>query len=623
MSDTSKQNEKFTFQAEVAQVLDIVINSLYTDKEIFVRELISNAADALEKVRHLTLIEKEIRDKDAPLEIRIELDEVNRKFTISDTGIGMTREELINNLGNIAHSGATEFIQKFSESIKKDVSLIGQFGVGFYATFMVAERVTVQSRSADPDAEGYEWRCDGGNGYEIAPKPGLSRGTKIILELKPGETEFSKNYTIRQVIKKFSNFVPFPIYVDGEKINTIQALWTRNKSEISEKEYIEFYKFISGSADDPLDWLHFSADAPLAIHALLFIPKENFERLGFGKLDSNIDLHCRKVLIQKQAKELLPTWLRFLRGIVDSEDLPLNISRETMQDSALIRKLNKVITSKFIKHLDEMGKDDPEKYLRFWKTFGMFIKEGIITDYAHKDKLADLLRFQTSKTEDGVFITLNEYVERMKPDQKDIYFITGLNREAIEAGPYLEVFRKQDIEVIYNFEAVDEFVMMHLGSYKEKKLVSADSENLDLPDISGEADAQEVPDKAEVQKISDWIRKILQDKVKDVRESRRLTESPVILVNPEGQMTSAMQQLLVAMGDKNDIPVKRTLEFNPGHPLIKKLYATRETDSEYAEMVLNQIYDQAAITAGLAVDTREMIQRMYAIISHSLDIRKE
>ncbi len=627
MSNKKPNVEKFTYEAEVTKVMDIVINSLYTDKEIFVRELISNAADAMEKMRHIQLTDERLRDKDIPLEIRIDLDSEKNLLTISDTGVGMTREELVENLGTIAHSGAAEFLKRLADNAREDLSLIGQFGVGFYSVFMAGSTVTVQTRSYQPDSQGLEWVSEGKDGYTIAPKDGLPRGTKITVALKSDAKEFAEKHTIQRVIKTYSNFVPFPILLDGEKINTVQAIWTRNKTEVKAEEYTEFYKFISGDAGEPMDWLHFSTDAPLSLDALLFIPTDNIERYGFGQVESRVDLHCRRVMIRKKAKDLLPQWLRFLHGIIDSEDIPLNISRETMQDSALIHRINTAITKRFIKHLKDLAKNDPKKYLEFWKIHGSFIKEGIISDFTNRENLGELLRFETSKTGADELISLNEYVERMKEDQKEIYFINGENRTMIEASPYMEVFRSREIEVIYNLQPVDDFVMSHLREFQEKKIVSAESDQIDLPkpaERPPEGSKEKAPEKLSedaIKGLGDWIRKNLQEKILEVKASERLVDSPMLLVNTNPMFTGAMERVMKAM--QQDMPgfgaQKRRLEFNPSHPAIKRLDDLRYTDEGFAEIVVHQLFDQAALAAGMDVETETMIRRMNRIIEKAME----
>ncbi|HER63665.1 MAG TPA: molecular chaperone HtpG, partial [Desulfobacteraceae bacterium] len=398
------------FQAETRKVLDIVINSLYTERDIFVRELISNAADALEKFRHLSLVEKVEFDAHVPLEITIDCDDKNHTLTITDTGIGMSREELETNLGTIAHSGSGQFWEQLAEAAKKDVNLIGQFGVGFYSAFMAAKKVVVLTRSWD-GSEGWEWESDGGGSYTIKPCEGLHRGTRIILELKDDAKQYATKFAIERIIKQYSSFVSFPILVDGEKVNTVQAIWARSRNEITDKEYTEFYKFIGNAVDEPLYKLHFSADAPLAINALIYVPRENYEVMGMGRMQPGVNLYCQKVLIDQHSENILPEWLRFLKGVVDSEDLPLNISRQALQDNALVFKLRKVLTKRFIKYLKEEAKKDPETYATFWKNFGIFIKEGVTTDFEYREDLGDLLRFESSQGEAGSLVSLAEYVE--------------------------------------------------------------------------------------------------------------------------------------------------------------------------------------------------------------------
>ncbi|MBN2384800.1 molecular chaperone HtpG [bacterium] len=621
-NDTEKDKTFYEFQAEVSRVMDIVINSLYTDREIFVRELISNAADALEKMRHVSLTEHGSAVEDVPLEVRIELNEKDKSFTITDTGIGMIRDELVTDLGRIAFSGSREFLEKMADQLSKDVHLIGQFGVGFYSVFMVARQVTVRTKSYLAMSSGYEWTSSGASGFHIREMEGLPRGTSITLELRDDAAEFAQKNTIQQIIRKYSNFVSFPIRLDGEKVNTIQAIWARTKQEISPEEYTEFYKYIAGAVDGPLDTLHFSTDAPLSLQALLFIPRDNFERFGFGKTEPGVDLHCRKILIEKGAQDLLPPWLRFVKGVVDSEDLPLNISRETMQDTALIRKINRALTSRFLKFLEDKSASDRTGYEAFWKTFGSFIKEGIISDYDHRTKLAGLLRYETSTTESGTLSSLDEYIARMKPDQKEIYFMTGPDRRTLEASPYLEVFKERSIEVLLCFDAADDFVMTHLENFSEKKLVSVESARLDLPKTDG-TDRAETDDDAlsskEQKSLTDWIRKVLKDKVAEVRVSHRLVGSPVLLVTPDARMTGSMQRLLEVMN--KDVPTlsKLTLEYNPSHHLIRRLEAVRGQDARFAETIVEQLLDQAAFSAGYSVQSRAMIDRMSIIMERALD----
>jgi len=604
--------ETHAFQAEIKQLLDIVIHSLYTHKEIFVRELISNASDALEKFRHEALVNSEISGRNDALEVRIELDEEAGSFAIVDNGIGMTREELAGNLGTIARSGTKAFLEKVKAGGAKDVGLIGQFGVGFYSCFMVAKRVVVETRSYHSDSQGWRWESEGDGRYTIAPADDLPRGTRIAIDLKDDDKEYAEKWRVREVVQRFSNFVNFPIQLDGEKVNTVQAIWTRNKSEVKDEEYAEFFKFIAASSDEPHSRLHFSADAPLAINALLFVPKDNVERMGFGRTKPGVDLYCRKVLIMKQPEELLPEWMRFVRGVVDSEDLPLNISRETLQDSRLVQKLSQVISGRFVKHLAEEAERDPAKYAEFLQHNGHFIKEGVVQDFRHREDLAKLLRFESSKAEKGKMVSLAEYVDRMKDGQTEIYYVNGPSREAIEAGPYLEAFRARELEVIYVYESIDDFVMSHLGEFKEKKIVSADSGDLNLPGDEPKAEGEEMSASVAAD-LCAWLKSTLGDRVGEVKVSARLVLSPAVATT-EGGMSTVMQRVLRAANRGADaIPVR--LEINPRSPLVHRLDALRKADGDFAASIAEQLLDNALIAAGLLTDPRNMVERMNKLLA--------
>ncbi len=616
------------FQAETKKLLDIVINSLYTERDVFIRELISNGADALEKYRHesLTRDQEDLFDSHVPLEISIDLDEKNKELTITDTGIGMTGEELVANLGTIAHSGSNSFLADLAEAARKDVSLIGQFGVGFYSAFMAGSKVRVQSRSWD-GTEGHEWVSDGTGSFEISECPGLHRGTKIIISLKEGCEDYAKKWKVESIIKQYSSFVPFPIKLEGDTVNTVQALWARNKSEISDDEYLEFYKFIANAADDPLYRLHFSTDAPLSINSLLFVPKENFEIMGFGRVSPGVNLYCQRILIDQHSESILPEWLRFLKGVVDSEDLPLNISRQALQDNALVAKIRRVLTKRFLKFLAEEAKKDEESYLKFWETFGIYLKEGVASDFEYRTELGKLLRFESSKSKESTPVGLDEYLLRMSPDQEEIYYINGSSRAAIEAGPYVEMFRKKDIEIIYTTEPIDDFVLSHLAEYEGKKFVSADRADLSLEDKSEskeegqEKSAQQLDDKKSEELIS-WLKKTLNDKVADVSKSSRLVESPAMIVNPDGYMTSSMERVMAAgrmeKGLTGEIS-KKNLEINTANTLICRLAELIDSDEMFAAEVALQIYDNAMIQAGLSVDPQEMVERNYRILQKAVD----
>ena len=615
----------YEFQAETQKLLDIVINSLYTERDVFVRELISNAADALEKFRHESLTAENLFDEHVPLEISIDLNEEKKQFTITDTGIGMTREELSANLGTIAHSGSNTFLKELAEAAQKDVNLIGQFGVGFYSAFMAGSSVRVQSRSWD-GGEGHEWVSDGTGSFTISECPGLHRGTKITIDLKEDAHDYAQKWKVESVIKQYSAFVPFPIKLEEETVNTVQALWARSKSDITEEEYIEFYKFIGNAADEPMFRLHFSADAPLAINSLLFVPQENFELMGFGRVKPGVNLYCQRILIDQHSENILPEWLRFLKGVVDSEDLPLNISRQALQDNALVAKLRKVITKRFLKFLDEEAKRDETSYLKFWETFGIYLKEGVTSDFEYQKELGKLIRFESSKSENGTPISLGDYLLRMSPDQEEIYYINGPSRAAIEAGPYIEMFRKKDVEILYTMEPIDDFVLSHLGEYEGKKLVSADRADLSLKDAQDTDKEQdgsdgEKLDSDTLEKLTAWMKETLKDKVADVSLSKRLVDAPAMIVNPDGYMTASMERVIAASrfekGAMGEVS-KKNLEINGTSELITRLATLMVDDETFAAEVANQIYDNAMIQAGLTVDPLEMVERNYRILGKAL-----
>lgn len=617
----------YEFRAETQKLLDIVINSLYTERDVFVRELISNAADALEKYRHESITHEETFDSHLPLEIAIDIDEKKNTLTISDTGIGMNRSELENNLGTIAHSGSNTYLAELLEAAKKDVNLIGQFGVGFYSAFMAGKTIRVQSRSWDK-SEGHEWVSDGTGSFTITEVSGLHRGTKVIVELKDDAKDYAQKWKIDSVIKQYSAFVAFPIMLEGETVNTVQALWTKSKSEINDEEYSEFYKFVGNASTDPMYRLHFSADAPLAINALLFVPEENFEVFGFGKVDPGVNLYCQRILIDQHSKNILPEWLRFLKGVVDSDDLPLNISRQALQDNALVAKLRKVITKRFLKHLDEQAKIDPEKYEKFWSTFGLYLKEGATSDYEYQKEIGKLLRFESSKSDAGKAIALADYVLRMNPDQEEIYFINGPSRAAVEAGPYVEMFRQKDIEILYTLEPIDDFVLNHLGEFDGKKLVSADRADLSLAKDDekakvdeGEAEGEKLDD-ANIESLTKWMQEVLADSISEVAVSKRLVDAPAMVVNPDGFMTSSMERIMAINRKDQGMPgmekSKKKLEINPKNNLIIKLAALQKTDADFAKEVARQIHDNAMIQAGLLVDPLEMVARNYKILHRAV-----
>ncbi len=609
--------EKHVFRAEIQQVLDIVIHSLYTEKEIFIRELISNAADACEKLRFLQSSGTAVFESEKPLLISIQADEKENTFSITDTGVGMTRDELVDNLGSIAYSGSKSFLKKLEDGKKPDVSLIGQFGVGFYSAFMVASRVTVYTRSSQPDATGWKWTSEGAGGYEIEPAEELPRGTKIVLQLTEAAKDYALHDHAERIIRRYSNFVQFPIELNSKAVNTVKAIWARNKSEIKEEEYNEFYHYSAHDTEDPIFRLHFNADAPIAIQALLFVPARNLEASGFGRTESEVHLYCRKVLIESKSKGLFPEWLRFLRGVVDSEDLPLNVSRQNMQDSTLVQKLNKVLTSRFIKSLEELSEKDNAAYLKFYATYSRFIKEGVATDFTHREALGKLLRLETSALPAGEKTSLADYVKRMPEGQKEIYYLLAPNREAAQNSPYEEVFASKKWETLFLYDPWDEFVMDHLHSFDGKTLQAAERAEVKLDEpAAGENTLSE----SEAEGLAKWVKEVLGDQVGEVRASKRLVESPAVVFDSNGFLTSNMRRLMRANRKEGEESTaeKCDLELNSRHPMIFRLEKTRHADTALATKVAGQILDNARLAAGLLESPATMLKRLNELLEQVL-----
>lgn len=619
---TKTKSDKQNFQAEVQQLLDIVIHSLYTDKEIFVRELVSNAADALEKLHHLKLKENDIFEPDAELSIKIIANEDEGTITIADSGLGMTRDELTENLGTIAHSGSKKFLKSLSETGQKESNLIGQFGVGFYSAFMVSDNVEVFTRSWKPEGESLKWESDGKTGYTISETDDEERGCRIVIHLRDDQKDFSKKDTIKKILETYSNFVPFPIDLDDERINKVEALWRKNKADISDEEYKEFYHFTAGAFDEPRYRMHFSADAPIEINALLFCPSENQELWGMGQMEPGVSLYCKNVLIDDKPEGLLPDWLRFLKGVIDSSDLPLNISRESMQDSALVQKLNRVVTRRFLKFLEKEAKDDPAKYIEFYKKFNRFLKEGVASDPDNQENLSKLLRFQSSMTESGELTSFDEYCDRAKEDQKQIYYLIADDRKAIEAGPYLEAFKSRGLEVIYFLEPIDDYVVNRLGKYNDKDLVSADRADIELDENAEEAEGERLDDDA-LESLCTFIKEELGEQVEKVESGERLIDSPAATFDPGDQMTVQMRRMMQALNpDEEPPPVKVNLQINPRHALIHKLSEAQESNPELAKLVTAQLLDSSLLASGLLDDRTSLITRGFDLMTSALEDKK-
>lgn len=611
-------NNTHQFQTEVRQLLDIVIHAFYSDREVFVRELVSNASDALEKLRLKQLTGAEIADPKSELRITISSDEENHTLTIADTGIGMTRDEVVEYLGTIAHSGTKKFLEAMKESQSGPQDLIGQFGVGFYSAFMAATEVEVTTRSWQPDAEPVKWVSDGQEGYTLEPAPAdTPRGTSILIHLKDDAHNFAQENTLRYIVGKYSNFVGFPIDFNGEHLNTVQAIWMKNKKDVSNEEYEEFFKFIGHTDNAPLTWMHFSADAPIVLNSVLFVPEESPEAFGFGRCEPNVSLYCHKVLIDSKPEKLLPEWLRFLTGVVDSEDLPLNISREMLQDNSLLRRISGIITKRFIKHLETLAKDDAEKYEKFWLQFSRFVKEGVVTSWEHKDALAKLLRFESTFTEPGKLTSFADYISRMKENQKDIYVLYGASRAQLEHSPYLDALTARGFEVCFFTDGGDQFVIESINKVDDKEVKSIDRANLELPPLDNEPDTPALSED-EGNKLTAWVSSTFADNFSKVSISNRVTSAPAIALQGEHDVSPEVKAYLKAMGQ----PVPEThpeIAFNPHSPIVQKLATLHTEDEELATLLAGQIIDTALLRAGMLEDPSKLADNSQALLEKLLN----
>ena len=630
MSDTeTKPNEARTheFKAEIKQLLDILIHSIYTSKDVFVRELISNAADALEKVRFQQASGVELHSPNLPHEIRIETDQEGGRLIISDTGIGMTDAEIDANIGTIAHSGATAFLEHLKQdaSAKEsaDVNLIGRFGVGFYSVFMAADKVVLTTQSADAAAKPAIWTSDGTGQYTIGtPSESIPRGTRIEIHLKKDEANFADESHIKSVIQRYSNFVPFPIFVNDEQVNQTTALWREPASQVKDDQYNEFYKLISHDFQEPLMRLHHSVDGALQFSSLLFVPQSNPEVMGFGEGEVNLQLYVQRVLIDGQNKHCLPPYLRMVRGVVESSDLPLNVSRETLQQNRMLAKIRDILTSKLLDMFLELADNDPEKYKTFWTTYQRVLKEGY-NDFSHREKIQELYRFNSSAQDsDDDLIGLAQYLANMPEGQSAIYYLSGPSRDALERDPRLELFRKNNIEVLYLYDGADEFVLNALGKYKDKELVSADHakpEDLKFgvnADQTNDDDPAEANEAMDSQPLIDRFKEILGDRVIDVKTSERLIDSPACLVGDDNQLSSHMEKMMRMMNQSDEVP-KRVLEINPKHALLRHLSSllAKEEANPFVETACEHLFEGCLLMDGYLADPHKLVERMNTVLT--------
>lgn len=622
------EQQEFTFQTEIKQLLNILSHSLYQNREIAIRELISNASDSLNKLRHIQLSESQYRD-DTPLEIVLEPDKEAKLLVIRDTGLGLTHDELVQNLGTIAHSGSKEFLRNIAASgdgAKPDLSLIGQFGVGFYSAFMLADKVEVITRSYREE-KGWRWESDGTGRFTIsAVEEDVPRGAQIRLHLKDEMEEFTEPTRLKFIIRKYSTFVPHPILLAGETLNEQKPIWVEPKSQVTEEQYNGFYQWLTHHSEEkPLWHLHLSSDSPIQFHSILYCPPSNFELLGFGQIQHGMNLCAKRVLVQDDSQDLLPDYLRFLYGVVDSADLPLNVSRETLQDHKLLPKLKKVLTKKVLDHLSDLSEEQPETFKTFIAQFSSILRTGIATDFENRERIAKLMRFHStfSATESTLVsgglddkapapsVSLDEYLKRAPEGQSQIYYLSGPNLDAMQKSPHLEIFRKRNLEVLFLEDPIDEYALIQLRSYNGKEVMSIDGADVKFPESTTTADEGEAKATPKnFTRVVELFRGALDAKVADVKESSRLTDSPCCLINPRSHMSGRLQQVL-GQSMREFEQTKHVMEVNPQSGLINRLceLSNNSDNDEFIRDCGRQLFANAQILDGLVPDVEGTTDR--------------
>ncbi|MFP4332687.1 MAG: molecular chaperone HtpG, partial [Campylobacterales bacterium] len=603
---------KHQFNAEINQLLHLMINSLYSNKEIFLRELVSNSSDAIDKLKYLTITNDDFKSLEFSPKITIKIDKEAKTLTLSDNGIGMNEEDLVEHLGTIAKSGTKSFVEKLSGDAKKDSNLIGQFGVGFYSAFMVSSKIEVVAKKAGEE-KAYRWISAGKGEYEIEEAMKESQGVDVIMHIRDEDSEFLEGYRIESIIKKYSNHIPFPIYkesfdeekkeVKEEQINKASALWRVSKSELKDEDYKEFYKTISHDSDEPLHWLHTRVEGSFEYTTLFYIPKHAPFDMFRMDYQPGVKLYIKRVFITDDEKELMPTYLRFLRGVIDSEDLPLNVSREILQHNRLLAKIKQTSVKKVLTELEKMAENDKEKYKEFYKEFGKVLKEGLYTDFENKDTILNLARFKSTKSDEP--ISLKEYKENMKEDQKAIYYILGEDADALKHSPLIEGFKKKGIEVLLMDDEIDSVSLPMIDEYDGVKLqnISSTSADDDIEKVATE-------DEEKFKPIVEKIKETLKDRVKEVKLTKRLSESPSCIVLDENDPDFSMQRLMEQMGQAANMPpVKPILEINPDHEIFGKLLLSQ--DDSMIEDISHLLLDEAKLPEGQKIDSMaEFIKRV-------------
>lgn len=600
------------FQTEVKQLLHLMIHALYSNKEIFLRELVSNASDAIDKARFESLTQIDLLGGDQNFKIKISCDKEAKVLRIEDNGVGMSREELIANIGTIASSGTRKFLQQLQDDKKKDFSLIGQFGVGFYSVFMVADKVTLTTKRLGATGPALRWQSTGEGNYTLEEVEKEGRGTVIELHLKEDEKEFLEEWKVRQIVRKYSEYIAHPIALittdeqskeaKEEILNDKAPIWRRSKSEITQEQYHEFYKHISFDQEDPLAYSHNQVEGQIEYSSLLYIPAKAPFDLFHPEKHNGLSLYVRRVFIMNDCKDLLPNYLRFVKGMVDSEDLPLNVSREILQKNAVIQKINKATTKKVLNMLETLANESPDKYAAFWKEFGTVVKEGFHMNFENLDELKRLIRFESSATQAGGYASFADYVGRMKAEQKDIYYVTGENRDAVEKSPHLEVFKKKGIEVLFMIDPIDEWVTQSLTEFDGKKLVNVAKGDLDLGELGKEEKKQQKEAESKYKKFMGHFEKAMEDTLKEVRVTTRLSDSPCVLVAGENDMGANLERIL-KMANQKVTAQKRILEINPDHPMVQKLHGIWEANADDARLGdwYRVLVDQALLAEGSEV----------------------
>lgn len=613
-----EKSQSYTFKAETKQLLNILIHSLYKDKEVFLRELLSNASDALNRLKFELLTNKDVLNPDAELKIKIDVDPGKKTITISDNGVGMDREEIITNLGTIAQSGARNFIALAKEQKADFSEVIGQFGVGFYAVFMVADKVTVTSRSFKPEAEAVQWVAEGDETFEVSESNKKDRGTKIVVKLKDEFKEFAEEYRVKEIIHKHSDFIGFPIFVgkDEKQANQQTALWRTSKKDITEEQYKDFYRQFTMDFEEPRHHFHNVTDAPVQLYSMLFIPAKAERAMWSLRKEDGLKLYSRNILIDEYNKDLLPEYLRFVQGVVDSEDLPLNVSRETIQSSGLLPGLKKVLTNQVFKELETLAKKDAEKYIDLWKEFGVFLKQGISMNAAESEKIYPLLRFHTNQKPEE-WSTLDEIIDRASGDEKVIHYLLGDDPRSITFSPHLDPYKENGTEVILLAEPIDSFMLMGMDGYKEFKLRNiATTPRKNEDEKKDEAKDQQNETSAEDTVVIELFKAVLGDRVADVTIGRSLSTSVARLVDEDGGMNPEMQRVYRYLGKDFDQP-KKILEINLNHNLIKGINAL--TDETLRALMIEQVFDSAAIIDGYYPDPAKLVERIQTLMGKVIE----